>query len=166
MIRLFLRIKTYQPAAFFLFLTPHVKEASAQFLEAGVSKDDYMVLEVAHTDILHYLKLGDVALLLREFSVVNRVASPVKFAEYLAAGLPVIITDGVGDCSTLVRRSRLGLVLESCEEVGWDDRSLAEFLSDVAANRGRYRARARIAAERSYTRSHYRHIYRQLFLSE
>lgn len=52
----------------------------------------------------------DHGILLREDSITNRVASPTKFAEYLAAGLPVIISDGLGDFSGMVRREGLGTV--------------------------------------------------------
>ena len=53
---------------------------------------------------------GDVALLVREDSTTNRVASPTKFAEYLVCGLPVIISAHIGDFSALVRQQQLGLV--------------------------------------------------------
>lgn len=52
----------------------------------------------------------DTALLLRADTVTNRVASPTKFAEYLASGLPVIISAHIGDCSAQVQRERLGIV--------------------------------------------------------
>ena len=52
----------------------------------------------------------DMALLLRADTVTNRVASPTKFAEYLASGLPVIISAHIGDCSEQVQRERLGIV--------------------------------------------------------
>lgn len=50
----------------------------------------------------------DVALLVREDAVTNRVASPTKFAEYLACGLPVVISEGIGDFSAAVVREELG----------------------------------------------------------
>jgi hypothetical protein len=48
--------------------------------------------------------------LVREDSVTNQVASPVKFAEYLAAGLQIIISEKLGDYSALVAKEGLGIV--------------------------------------------------------
>jgi hypothetical protein len=43
---------------------------------------------------------------------VNEVASPVKFGEYLASGLPVVMSAGIGDYSELVRRKKVGVILK------------------------------------------------------
>lgn len=47
----------------------------------------------------------------REQSVTNQVASPVKFAEYLAAGLSVIISTELGDFSKFVEDHHCGVVV-------------------------------------------------------
>lgn len=52
----------------------------------------------------------DMGLLIREDSITNRVASPTKFAEYLAAGLPVLISPWIGDFSRAVEEHGLGAV--------------------------------------------------------
>jgi glycosyltransferase involved in cell wall biosynthesis len=54
------------------------------------------------------LSAADYGLLLREDTVTNRVSSPTKFAEYLAAGLEVVITDNVGDYSDFVKEKGVG----------------------------------------------------------
>lgn len=59
-----------------------------------------------------FLVAGDYGLLIRDESVTNRVASPVKFAEYLACGLKVIINADLGDYSAFVERERCGYVLK------------------------------------------------------
>lgn len=56
------------------------------------------------------IKCDDYALLLRENNVTNNVAAPTKFAEYLACGLKVIISEGVGDFSDFVRNNDLGFI--------------------------------------------------------
>ncbi|MBS1569596.1 MAG: hypothetical protein JST45_09150 [Bacteroidetes bacterium] len=56
------------------------------------------------------LQACDAALLVREDTLTNRVASPTKFAEYLANGLPVVISAHIGDFSQLVQVQRLGHV--------------------------------------------------------
>jgi glycosyltransferase involved in cell wall biosynthesis len=44
------------------------------------------------------------------------VSSPVKIAEYLGCGLPVILTHGIGEYSNLILNSNLGLVLDETED--------------------------------------------------
>lgn len=58
-----------------------------------------------------FLAACNAGVLVREDTITNRVASPTKFAEYLAAGIPVIISDHLGDFSELVRREKLGMVV-------------------------------------------------------
>jgi glycosyltransferase involved in cell wall biosynthesis len=65
---------------------------------------------VPHTQVHEALSACDVGLLVREPSVTNRVASPTKFAEYLSAGLKVLVSEGLGDLAPLVRDEKLGWV--------------------------------------------------------
>ncbi|WP_317898621.1 hypothetical protein [Aurantibacillus circumpalustris] len=67
---------------------------------------------VAHEEVLNYLQCGDYGILIREQSTTNKVASPVKFAEYLYAGLPVLISENLGDFSEYVAKNHCGHVLK------------------------------------------------------
>jgi len=66
---------------------------------------------VDYSEVDDYLILGDYGLLIRESNVTNRVASPVKFAEYLMAGLNVIITPELGDYSEFVGENQCGFII-------------------------------------------------------
>ena len=59
-------------------------------------------------DVIQVLKICDYGLLIREKSITNKVASPVKFAEYLFAGLKIIISPNVGDYSKFVIENNCG----------------------------------------------------------
>lgn len=63
-----------------------------------------------HEQVHGALKACDIGLLVRTRSVTNEVASPTKFAEYLYAGLPVLISEHIGDLTGLVRDRELGWV--------------------------------------------------------
>lgn len=65
---------------------------------------------VNHQEVPVVLAACDLGILIREKSVTNQVASPTKFAEYLSAGLPVLISDGVGDYSDFVRKNQCGTI--------------------------------------------------------
>ena len=55
-----------------------------------------------------YLMIADYGLLIREQSVTNKVASPVKFPEYLSCGLKIIISEHLGDYSEFVSKTHCG----------------------------------------------------------
>lgn len=111
-IRLFQRMRALRSDAHWLVLTTQPEQFRVHLQRAGVQSEHATILSVSHSEVSQYLSVGDAALLIRERCLVNEVASPVKFAEYLAAGLPVIISEGVGDYSELVREHRLGVVLK------------------------------------------------------
>jgi|ERR1700757_216272 len=67
---------------------------------------------VEHKDVLTYLQCCDYGILIREQSETNRVASPTKFAEYLYAGLKVLISKNLGDFSSFVREHDCGYVVD------------------------------------------------------
>lgn len=67
---------------------------------------------INHEEVNQYLEFCDYGLLLREESVTNSVASPVKFAEYLNAGLQILISPNIGDYSSFVDEHQCGVIFE------------------------------------------------------
>ena len=67
---------------------------------------------VKHSEVSGILKSCDIGILIREKSVTNQVASLTKFAEYLSVGLPVIISEGIGDYTSFVKQNDCGWVLD------------------------------------------------------
>lgn len=68
-------------------------------------------------EVHSYLSIADYGLLLREASLTNEVASPTKFAEYLNAGLKIIVSDNVGDFSGFVQLHNAGVVYSKSDPV-------------------------------------------------
>ena len=60
-------------------------------------------------EVKNRMCLADYGILIREKSVTNQVASPVKFAEYLSCGLQVLISDQIGDFSRFVEEQACGI---------------------------------------------------------
>lgn len=98
-IEYFRNIKTADPNARLLVLTPDTKAAS----ELTANVDGIMVRRAANTDVNRYLNAADAAFMLRDPVATNRVASPTKFSEYCLAGLNVIMTDAVADSYALAK---------------------------------------------------------------
>jgi glycosyltransferase involved in cell wall biosynthesis len=92
--RLFLSAKTaLGPQAKLLMITPDPAATVMRSAEAeGVRAGDMVIRTVVPGDVPKMLAAADVGLLPRENVAMNRVASPTKLAEYLACGLPVVVT--------------------------------------------------------------------------
>jgi glycosyltransferase involved in cell wall biosynthesis len=144
-------IRTVHAGTKLLLLTGSVTEARAIFgRETGV-----IIRSVAHADIQHYLALADLGLLLRDRGSVNRVASPVKFAEYLACGVPVLVSPGVGDCPGIVERESVGYVLRP--DLPWE-----RVLGEIRAQRETFRTRCLDVAARYFDADRYLASYKVL----
>lgn len=70
---------------------------------------------VKHQEVPGLLSACDMGILIREQSITNRVAAPTKFAEYLSAGLPVIISENIGDYSSFVKGNDCGIIANGHE---------------------------------------------------
>lgn len=111
-LRMFQLIRECRENAHFFALTTEPDAMRALAQKHGLQHKDFTLMRVSYEQVPYYLAAGDIGLLLREPSLVNKVASPVKFGEYLAAGLPLIMTEGIGDYSEWVRNHSVGVVYE------------------------------------------------------
>ncbi len=94
-----LKIITYEPAKF-------------EFLLSGRLKDSIIeIKQVLPSEINMELITANFGILLREKNLINKVSFPLKFSEYLAAGLPVLLTEGIGDTAEIVNKFKIGSVL-------------------------------------------------------
>jgi len=64
---------------------------------------------------------GDVGISLCVSSFSKIASAPTRFAEYLAAGMPVVVNSGIGDVAAIVEQHRVGVVLN-----GTDDRAMSD----------------------------------------
>jgi glycosyltransferase involved in cell wall biosynthesis len=136
------------------------REAAEQAFADLVRRGACSIVEARYDDMGTYLAAADAALLLREDHPVNHVASPVKFAEYQAAGLPVIATDGIGDVGWYLRETGHGIVLASAPRHDNDVAAIVRALRAGAWNG--QRERIRDAAARRFVRATYRDDYRDM----
>jgi hypothetical protein len=76
-----------------ILLTP--EERSARLAVDDDARERILIRSVSMEDVNSYLNAADYGLLLRKTDAINHVASPLKFAEYSLAGLPIIMTNAV-----------------------------------------------------------------------
>lgn len=103
-IKTVLQKNTTHKMLFLSELTPEIQQLKTEFPQQVQCK------KVSPNDVPHYLIACDYGLLIRENSVTNQVASPVKFAEYLACGLDIIISENLGDYSEFVKKNNCGFM--------------------------------------------------------
>jgi glycosyltransferase involved in cell wall biosynthesis len=92
------------------------------------------VLRVERERMPEHLSAADAALSFIVPAPSKAASSPVKNGEYLACGLPVVTTDGVGDYSELIARRRVGVVVERLEPAAYE--AAARRLRDLLRGEG------------------------------
>lgn len=88
---------------------------------------------------------ADVGIVPRRDDPTNVVACPTKIGEYLAAGVPVLISSSLGRWPENLRADGVGESLDASTD------ALRAFLDDVAAHRTEYARRCRDVAERGWS---------------
>jgi glycosyltransferase involved in cell wall biosynthesis len=114
--------------AHLLVITPEAGKAQ-EFLAGKLPSDTFTVRTANHSEVPALLNASDIGFLLLRASPNIRTSSPVKFAEYLNCGLPVVITPEVGDYSEFVRQNGVGRVL------GPDQTLDQGFAAEILSNR-------------------------------
>lgn len=61
--------------------------------------------------VADFLNSADIAIFFIKPCLSKTASCPTKFGEYLACGLPVIINGGIGDTEEIVRREKVGVVI-------------------------------------------------------
>jgi len=132
----FFAIARQEDSRFFLqVLTQSEANPMSRALKiAGVPVDAYDIDCVEPAEIPVVLSAADAGISFRVTSRGSLGVSPAKVAEYLAAGLPVISTRGIGDCDAMLARPNLGITIERLDETDYRHatRELLRLLDDPA----------------------------------
>lgn len=100
------------PLTFTLLVTQRdVEQARQRLLSKGISAQDFLVTSATPAEVPRYLRAADIALSFIKPCYSKQASSPTKVAEYLAAGLPVVSNEGIGDLDTLITGEDIGLIL-------------------------------------------------------
>lgn len=135
-----------RPGLRFWVVTPGDHDAvRAAFAERGL---DVTVEALDRPTIGGRLTEADVGIVPRRDDPTNAVACPTKIGEYLAAGVPVLISPSLGRWPEALREDGVG------ESLGAGPDAIGAFLDDVAARRADYARRCRAAAERHWSWEH------------
>lgn len=74
-------------------------------------------LFVPYKEVPNYLNAADIGMIWRNNDIVNNVASPIKFSEYVCCGLPVIANNGVCMINDYIAETGFGKIINNFGEV-------------------------------------------------
>lgn len=120
MFRFGLLLKTnWQDASFRILTGSNRKQVISAAEAAGLSSLCLSVAKVPPDAVPGELARADVGLCFVKPTEAKVASCPTKLGEYLACGLPVIATDGVGDVTDILEGNRVGVVLRHDDESSW-----------------------------------------------
>jgi|WetSurMetagenome_2_1015567.scaffolds.fasta_scaffold72932_1 glycosyltransferase involved in cell wall biosynthesis len=116
MVAFFTDLKSLIQNAFFLIVTYADEmekiKLSEMLLASGASSHDFEITTASSAEMPEWYLAGDFAISFREPTIISRIGSPVKFAEYLACGLPVIANYGTGISDEIIQERKVGVLFE------------------------------------------------------
>ena len=128
----FAKVSSVDGNAVLLVLSNDREVAFDYAAKFGVEESRIIILSADNRQVYRYLNAADIGTLFRTDDIMNRVASPTKFAEYFMCGLPVAISPCVGDLSGVIEETGWGIVYDSSAgfEAGVLDRKRAQWSAD------------------------------------
>ncbi len=97
---------------FLIILTPDLKFIKNVFSDLNISDSKYFITNVPHNTVPQYLSASDFGMALYKSFPSNKYLSPIKIGEYWANGLPVMLTNGVGDESQFLELESGGALFD------------------------------------------------------
>ncbi len=136
-----------------VFITQNKDKMMQLITKSSLDMERIRVISVPQNDVADYLTGMDLGLLLRAPSKQNNFSQPVKFGEYLSAGIPVVLEEGTGDIGALMARYGIGCVVKLTgkqKQIDFDNevRKALDWLKD---NAGQARTNTRKFVDEFYT---------------
>ncbi|QNH61467.1 glycosyltransferase [Hymenobacter sediminicola] len=94
-----------------IVLTPNpLQEVQANLKAVGLDGTRSFVTKAPHHEVPGYLSAADFAFAPIKPAECRKFCSPIKVGEYWASGLPVVLTEGVGDDSDIIKQEGGGAI--------------------------------------------------------
>ena len=104
------------PSTYFLVLTQRdVNKVEVQIAAGGLPAESFSVRSVPPEDVARHLLAADMAVSFIPPTYSKQASSPTKIAEYLACGVPVVATAGVGDIDEQITDG-VGVLIDTCSD--------------------------------------------------
>ena len=94
-----------------IVLTPNsLEEVRSHLAAVGLDGSRSFVTKAPHHEVPGYLSAADFAFAPIKSADCRQYCSPIKVGEYWASGLPVVLTEGVGDDSNIIQQEGGGAI--------------------------------------------------------
>lgn len=149
MLDLFKVVSKRIPNSYFTFLTHDEPESIYSIAkDKGVDASRIAVKVLKMQEIPNYLNGCQAGVFfINPYKRYN--SSPIKFGEYLASGMPVIVNSGIGDCDEVVLKEKTGVVIDDFSLQEYE--RAAEELNSLMSEGHILRERCVRAAERHFS---------------
>ncbi len=146
-----------------LCLTDTPEDLKRNIQTLGISSTLCVIRSGSREKALGWMKGADAGILLRKVNDINCVASPMKLGDYFLAGLPVLMSDQIGDASRWVREEALGWITSTLEVE--DLAAQAKRFQKMIEERGRetFQERVRLFRLRKLSLDRYLDVYRNVY---
>lgn len=164
MLDFFNSMSTLIPHSRFSFLTE--SDAASIYsgaMEKGIDESKINITKAETSEVPRLLSIANAGIFfINPYKRYN--SSPIKFGEYLASGLPVIVNAGIGDCDDIILKERVGVIINEFSLKEYE-RAINE-LKGLLSEGERLRERCRRVAEKYFSLEmgveRYWEIYRKL----
>lgn len=111
--KLIAKLSKLDSELYFICITPDISMAMQLAEKYSLNIAQYLIKSLEFREIPIYLNLADIGIIIRDDIMTNRVSSPTKIPEYLLTGLPIIMSDNIGDYSDFVKKYNLGVIIDN-----------------------------------------------------
>jgi glycosyltransferase involved in cell wall biosynthesis len=167
MAQLFAHLASQDPGWHFLWLTTGPAELIKKAMsDLTLASRQYTVKRASPREVPSYLSASDAGIAFYKPTLSRLATSPVKVAEYLACGLPIVLNAGIGDSDALVTEEGVGVLVNDFTELEYSKAAIA--IERLVADPAQTRPRTREVAERMFDvrtvgAPRYARLYEQVF---
>lgn len=112
--------KLYPDSFFMVNVSNQPEKFEKLFRKFDVPRDAYEIRSLDQAEINRYQVAADMAFSLREDLPLNHHSFPTKFSEYMAGGVPVLMTPHIHSIAPMVKKHQLGEVIELKDDYSKD----------------------------------------------
>jgi glycosyltransferase involved in cell wall biosynthesis len=109
----FLAASRQCPAARLLCITDNPEVMRTELVAAGVPLASLRIEHRPQAQVADLLVAADCGLILRAPSRINQFSQPTKLGEYLAAGVPVVVSHGTGRLGEMLEAAGAGMAVDA-----------------------------------------------------
>ncbi len=161
----FKALKSRARSVFFWLVTNSaIKDVEGLMLKFDIDRQDFAVTNLDYREIPFALSSSNLSIMFYKRNLSSSGCSPIKFAESLACGLPVVINSGVGDTGEIVEREMVGTVVDTSSPENFE-KAVEKTLGLLSEGKD-LSQRCRLAAKKLFSLEHavdkYSMVYQRL----